>query len=60
MILVGDESVAKRYSPIEPITEDVLENYAKKLRESGAVPDIELRYGDLMRSIRRASLDPPP
>jgi len=51
-VLVGDDEVADRYERLEPIPDDVLEEYAQKLREEGLVPEVEMRYGDLMRAIR--------
>ncbi len=51
-VLVGDDEVADRYERLEPIPDDVLEEYAQKLREKGLVPEVEMHYGDLMRAIR--------
>jgi len=54
-VLVGDESVATRFPPLEPIPPDVLEAYAQELREKGMVPDVETAYGELRRALRRAA-----
>jgi hypothetical protein len=51
-VLVGDDEVADRYERVEPIPDDVLQEYERKLREEGLVPEVELRYGDLMHAIR--------
>ena len=51
-VLVGDDDAADRYERLEPIPSDVLEEYAQKLRDEGLVPEVEMRYGDLMRAIR--------
>jgi hypothetical protein len=51
-VLVGDDEAADRYERLEPIPDDALEEYAQKLREEGLVPEVEMRYGDLMRAIR--------
>ena len=56
-VLVGDDDVADRYERLEPIPDDVLEEYAQKLREEGLVPEVEMRYGDLMRAIRTMRTD---
>jgi hypothetical protein len=53
-VLVGDESVAARFPPLEPIPPDVLEAYAQELREQGLVPDVETQYGELRRALRQA------
>ena len=50
--LTCDDDAADRYEHLEPIPDDVLEEYAQKLREEGLVPEVEMRYGDLMRAIR--------
>jgi len=56
-VLVGDESVATRFPPLEPIPPDVLEAYAQELREKGMVPDVETAYGELRRALRQAASD---
>jgi hypothetical protein len=56
-VLVGDDDVADRYERLGPIPDDVLEEYAQKLREEGLVPEVEMRYGDLMRAIRMMRTD---
>lgn len=56
-VLVGDESVATRFPPLEPIPEEALEAYARELRERGMVPEVEVRYGDLRRALREAMRD---
>jgi hypothetical protein len=54
-VLVGDESVAARFPPLEPIAPDVLEAYAQDLRDKGMVPEVETAYGELRRALRAAS-----
>jgi hypothetical protein len=54
VVLVGDASVVERYKRLPPIPSDVLEAYAQKMRDEGLVPEVEMRYGDLMRAIRAA------
>jgi hypothetical protein len=56
-VLVGDGQVADRYQRLEPIPPDVLEDYAQKLRQDGLVPEVEMRYGDLMHAIREMRSD---
>ncbi len=51
-VLVGDESVATRFPPLEPIAPDVLEAYAQELRDKGMVPEVETAYGELRRALR--------
>jgi hypothetical protein len=53
-VLVGDESVATRFPPLEPIPPAVLEAYAKELRDRGMVPEVETAYGELRRALREA------
>jgi hypothetical protein len=58
-VLVGDESVATRFPPLEPIPDDVLEAYVQHLRDQGMVPEVETCYGELRRALRRVmSSDP--
>jgi hypothetical protein len=52
-VLVGDESVATRFPPLEPIPNDVLEAYAQELRDKGMVPEVETCYGELRCALRR-------
>ncbi len=58
-VLVGDESVATRFPPLEPIPSEVLEAYAQELRDRGLIPEVETRCGDLRDAIRRAQGDLP-
>jgi hypothetical protein len=53
-VLVGDSSVATRFPPLEPIPHDVLEAYARALRDKGMVFEVETRYGELRRALRQA------
>jgi hypothetical protein len=53
-VIVGDESVATRFPPLEPIAADVLEAYAQDLRDKGMVPEVETAYGELRRALRAA------
>jgi hypothetical protein len=52
--LVGDASLVDRFTLRAPITQDELEAYAQQRIESGAAPDVEVRYGELMRALRAA------
>jgi len=52
VVLVGDETVASRFPPLEPIPHDVLEAYAQELRDKGMVPEVETAYGELRRALR--------
>ena len=54
-VIVGGDSVATRFPPLEPIPPDVLEAYAQELRDKGMVPEVETVYGDLRRALRRAA-----
>ena len=54
--LVGEDAVMERYAPLKPIPAEVLADYARRIREDGLVPEVELRYSDLMAAIRRARL----
>jgi predicted nucleotidyltransferase len=54
-VIVGGESVATRFPPLEPIPPDVLEAYAQELRDKGMVPEVEAVYGELRRALRRAA-----
>jgi predicted nucleotidyltransferase len=54
VVLVGDEKAAERFERRGPIPADELEAYAQRLRREGKVPEVEMRYGDLMRAIRAA------
>jgi hypothetical protein len=56
-VIVGDESVATRFPPLEPMPPDVLEAYAQELRDKGMVPEVETAYGELRRALRRAASD---
>jgi hypothetical protein len=56
-VLVGDESVATRFPPLEPIPPEVLEAYAQELRDKGMVPEVETAYGDLRRALRAVAPD---
>jgi nucleotidyltransferase-like protein len=51
-VLVGDPSVAGRFSLRPPITDEELKAYAHGRIASGAVPEVEIRYGELMRALR--------
>jgi len=53
-VLVGDESAATRFPPLEPIPADVLDAYAQELRNRGLVPEVETCYGEFRRALRRA------
>jgi hypothetical protein len=57
VVLIGDATAAERFERRGPIPPDELEAYAQKLREEGKVPEVEMRYGDLMRAIRAAARD---
>ena len=50
--LVGEDAVMERYAPLNPIPAEVLADYARRIREDGLVPEVELRYSDLMAAIR--------
>jgi predicted nucleotidyltransferase len=52
-VLVGEPSIAERFSLRPPITDEELEAYARRRIESGAAPEVEVRYGELMRALRR-------
>jgi hypothetical protein len=52
-VIVGDESVATRFPPLEPVPGDVLEAYAQELRAKGMVPEVEIHYGELRRALRQ-------
>jgi hypothetical protein len=54
VVIAGDKSIAERFVRIPPIDPDVLHEYAQKLREDDALPEVDLRYGDLMQAIRSA------
>jgi len=54
-VIVGGDSVATRFPPLEPIPPDVLEAYAQELRDKGMVPEVETVYGELRRALRRAA-----
>jgi hypothetical protein len=56
-VLIGDESVATRFPPLEPIPPEVLEAYAQELRDKGMVPEVESVYGELRQALRRAASD---
>jgi hypothetical protein len=53
-VLVGDDSVATRFPPLEPIPADVLDAYAQELLNRGLVPEVETCYGEFRRALRRA------
>jgi len=52
-VLVGDASIADRFSLRTQITDEELEAYARRRIESGTVPEVEIRYGELMRALRK-------
>jgi hypothetical protein len=54
-VLVGDDSVASRFPPLQPIPAEQLEAYAKELRAKGLVPDVETIYGELRKALRGAT-----
>ncbi|MEJ7791250.1 MAG: nucleotidyltransferase domain-containing protein [Gaiellaceae bacterium] len=54
-VVGGDESVVERFPRIPPIDPEVLRQYAQALRDDGVLPEVELRYSDLMRTIREAA-----
>jgi len=51
-VVVGDPAVAGSFERIPPIDPAVLEQYAQGLRDDDVLPEIELRYSDLMGAIR--------
>lgn len=53
-VIVGDSTIADRFPRIGPISPEILEAYAEKLRSQGKSPEVESRYGDLKRAIRAA------
>ncbi|MBA3375512.1 MAG: hypothetical protein H0U00_06815 [Actinobacteria bacterium] len=53
-VLIGEESITKRYAQLEPIPPEVLSEYAQRIRDEGLVPEVESRYGELMEAIGRA------
>lgn len=54
VVLIGDETAAEKFERRGPIPADELEAYAQRLRKEGKVPEVEMRYGDLIRAIRAA------
>jgi len=54
VVIAGDQSAAERFVRIPPIDPEVLRDYAQSLREDDVLPEVELRYSDLMRAIRHA------
>lgn len=54
VVAVGDEAVVDRFARADPIPPDLQEEYERELREDGLVPEVEVHYSDLMRSIRAA------
>lgn len=52
-VVAGDPSLADRFPRQGPIPRDELEAYAADLRETGAVHEVEARYGDLKATLRR-------
>ncbi len=53
-VIVGDDTVTERYAVSDPIPSEVLAEYAQRVRNEGHIPEVETRYGELMRAIRRA------
>lgn len=51
---LGEPSIASRFPPLEPIPFEVLEADAQKVRDTGPVPEVESRFGDLKAAVRRA------
>jgi predicted nucleotidyltransferase len=54
VIIAGDQSAAGRFVRVPPIDPEVLSEYAQQLRDDAVLPEVELRYSDLMRAIRSA------
>jgi predicted nucleotidyltransferase len=52
-IVVGDGTLPDRFTRTGPIDRDELEAYAQEQRDAGAVHEVEARYGDLKRALRR-------
>jgi hypothetical protein len=53
-VIVGDPAIAKRFPLMELIPQEILEEYAQKLRDAGLVPAVETCYGDLRSALRAA------
>lgn len=52
-VIAGDPSLPDRFARAGPIPRDQLEAYAQELRDTGAVHEVEARYGDLKALLRR-------
>jgi predicted nucleotidyltransferase len=58
VVAVGDEAVADRFKRADAIPPHVQEAYERELRDGGLVPEVELHYSDLMRTIRESAFAP--
>jgi predicted nucleotidyltransferase len=52
-VVVGDPALPDRFERRDPIPRGVLEDYARDLRETGKVHEVEARYGELKSTLRR-------
>ena len=52
-VVLGEVDLADRFSRTGQIPRDELEAYAAELRETGAVDEVEARYGELKAALRR-------
>jgi len=53
-VLVGEESLGDRFARRHEISREELEEFAQERRDDGTMPEVERRYGDLVRAARAA------
>ncbi len=52
-VVAGDPSLPDRFTRIGPIPREEIEAYARDLRDTGKVHEVEARYADLKATLRR-------
>jgi len=53
VVLVGEDDLTDRFERVAPLTRRQVDDYAARLRDTGAISDIERAFGDLISLLRR-------
>jgi predicted nucleotidyltransferase len=56
-VLVGDESLGDRFTRRAEIAREELEEFAQARKDDGTMPEVERRYGELVRAARAARIE---
>jgi hypothetical protein len=57
VVLVGEESLGDRFTRRAAISREELEEFAQERKDDGTMPEVERRYGELVRAARAARVE---